>query len=138
MHAKKCGAESSPQLSHLGVIESGQQDRNSNHCVSREAQGGNTQNAEHPSLPPGSCFGNWLGPVPPGEIRHERLAQWEDGFFLQLCQAARVLQQIEHPGMRHVCAFHLLDFELLRPGDHGPPDELIQQHNDSDHGENAQ
>ncbi len=36
--------------------------------------------------------------------------------------------------LRGVGTFHLLKFELIRPGDDGPPDQLIEEDDDRDHG----
>jgi hypothetical protein len=39
--------------------------------------------------------------------------------------------------MRFTGAFHLLEFEFIGPDNYGPPDQLIQQHDDGDHGRKA-
>ena len=48
-----------------------------------------------------------------------------------------MLHQVEHPRSRRLGAFHLLNFELLRPRNHRPPHELIEQHNQQNHRGNA-
>ncbi len=45
--------------------------------------------------------------------------------------------QIKHPGSRSVGTFHLLNFELLRPRNHRPPNKLIQQNDQQNHRGNA-
>ena len=48
-------------------------------------------------------------------------------------QQARAAQQIENRRARRLGGFHLLELELLAPGDDGTPDHLVHQHDHRDH-----
>src|SRR5271165_7191735 len=49
----------------------------------------------------------------------------------------RAVQCIEHEGVRGLGATALLQLELVGPGDHGAPEELVEQHDEQDEGEQA-
>ena len=78
------------------------------------------------------------GVMKPGEVQRQPLAQ---GLNRTSCAAGRSPREpchdIEKPRARRVGALHLLHLELLGPGDDRPPHNLVEQHDDRDHGSDA-
>jgi len=60
----------------------------------------------------------------------------EDGLKDEAIQAeddGSATDEIEQSGLRDAGTFNLLELELVRPNDDGPPNELIEENDDGDH-----
>ena len=70
-------------------------------------------------------------------MKREPFLKGPDSFLAQPSQASRGVHDVEEPGGRRVGAFYLLHLEFFGPCNHWSPHELVEQHNDGDHGSDA-
>src|SRR5271166_2548722 len=93
--------------------------------------------AAGPDLP-GSRWRVFVGGVMEArEMKREPLAQGSERFLAQPSQSPRPFDDAEKPGARRVGALHLLHLEFFCPRNYWPPHNLVEQHDDRDHGSNA-
>ncbi len=131
-------AESEAEFGDFAASQPGEQHEDAGDAVGSQAERSKGDEAHDPKSPGrAGVRGRFCRFVPAREIGHHRLAHREKRLAAQLLKHVRVLHEIEHPGMRNVGTLDLLDLELFRPGNHRPPHELIEQHDDGDHSDNA-
>src|SRR5208282_1079604 len=76
--------------------------------------------------------------MPRREVADHLFAKGTNCTLTEERDATRTLEKIEDPRSWGARALDLLHFEFLRPGDHGTPYELIDEHNYGNHGKNAE
>src|SRR3984957_16549796 len=136
IHTQKSRAQTDAGLLQLGFLQTGENHHNANHAITDRNEECERQGSQEPSCPWPWSFVFMLG-VRAGEAKHQLFTHRGQRSLADCCQAARMLNQGEHPGPWSVSAFYLLDFEFFRPGDDWTPDELVEQHDHCDHGSHS-
>ena len=108
-----------------------------NHGIQQAQQRGDSDGRREPA--PHSARGRSAGPqgAAPRQAEREGFRDRIDGGRRQARQRPRAPQHLQDRRSRRVRRFHLLELELLAPGDHRTPDRLVHHHDHRDHGPHA-